>query len=114
MSARPSRKVVMASTYFNSSLRCNACSMGQSDALEVVAELAEGQWGRFTTAQGEARGVPLTDVARLVRREVARRLRHGVHMMPGVPSGPFEEIRAEWLRPTLPVRPASVGRTSSP
>lgn len=67
--------------YFNSSLMCNICSMKRSAALEVVAELPEGQWGMFTTAQAEARGVPRTDVARLVRRELARRLRHGVHMM---------------------------------
>ena len=32
-------------TYFNSSLTCNICSMDQSDALEAVAALAEGQWG---------------------------------------------------------------------
>ncbi len=87
----------MAWTYFNSSLRCNICSMDQAEALEAVAGLAEGQWGMFTTAQAEARGVPRTDVARLVRRDLARRLRHGVHMMPGVPSSPFEDIRAEWL-----------------
>jgi hypothetical protein len=83
--------------------------MDQSDALELVAELAEGQWGMFTTAQAEARGVPRTDVARLVRRELARRLRHGVHMMPGVPSGPFEDVRAEWLA-TEPARTAGERR----
>ena len=99
----------MASRYFNSSLKCNICSMEQSDALGVVAGLAEGQWGMFTTAQAEARGVPRTDVARLVRRELARRLRHGVHMMPGVPSGPFEDIRAEWLA-TEPARTAGERR----
>jgi hypothetical protein len=83
--------------------------MEQSNALEVVAELAEGQWGMFTTAQAEARGVPRTDVARLVRRELARRLRQGVHMMPGVPSGPFEDVRAEWLA-TEPARTAGERR----
>ena len=86
--------------------------MEQADALESVAELAEGQWGMFTTAQAEARGVPRTDVARLVRRELARRLRHGVHMMPGVPSGPFEDVRAEWLA-TEPARTAGERREDS-
>ena len=37
------------------------------------------------------------EVARLFRRQLARRLRHGVNMMAGVPSSRFEEIRAEWL-----------------
>ncbi len=83
--------------------------MEQSDAVEAVAELAEGQWGMFTTAQAESRGVPRTDVARLVRRELARRLRHGVHMMPGVPSNPFEDVRAEWLA-TEPARTAGERR----
>lgn len=71
--------------------------MNQVDTLEVVASLAEGQWGMFTTAQAETLGVPRADVARLVRRQLARRLRHGVHMMAGVPSSRLEEIRAEWL-----------------
>jgi len=101
--------LVLALAYFNSSLRCNICSMDQPDALEAVASLAERQWGMFTTAQAEARGVPRTDVARLVRRELARRLRHGVHMMPGVPSSPFEDIRAEWLA-TDPARTAGERR----
>lgn len=71
--------------------------MNQAEAVEAVASLAEGQWGMFTTAQAEALGVARADVARLVRRQLARRLRHGVHMMAGVPSSPFEDIRAEWL-----------------
>jgi hypothetical protein len=83
--------------------------MNQAEAVEVVASLAEGQWGMFTTAQAENHGVPRTDVARLVRRQLARRLRHGVHMMPGVPSSPFEDIRAEWLA-TDPVRTAGERR----
>jgi Transcriptional regulator, AbiEi antitoxin len=105
----PMSALVLALAYFNSSLRCNICSMDQPDALEAVASLAERQWGMFTTAQAEARGVPRTDVARLVRRELARRLRHGVHMMPGVPSSPFEDIRAEWLA-TDPARTAGERR----
>lgn len=83
--------------------------MNQPDAVEELAALAEGQWGMFTTAQAEIRGVPRTDVARLVRRQLARRLRHGVHMMPGVPTSPFEDIRAEWLA-TDPARTAGERR----
>lgn len=71
--------------------------MAEADALGVVASLAEGQWGMFTTAQAEAGGVARTEVARLIRRGLARRVRHGVHMMAGVPSSPIEDIRAEWL-----------------
>lgn len=95
--------------YFISYLRCNICSIHQPGVVEGIASLAEGQWGMFTTAQAETRGVPRTDVARLVRRQLARRLRHGVHMMPGVPSSPFEEIRAEWLA-TDPARTAAERR----
>ena len=83
--------------------------MNQPDAVEALASLAEGQWGMFTTAQAEILGVPRTDVARLVRRQLARRLRQGVHMMPGVPSSPFEDIRAEWLA-TDPARTAGERR----
>jgi len=83
--------------------------MNQVDAVEATASLAEGQWGMFTTAQAKALGVSRADVARLVRRQLARRLRHGVHMMPGVPSSPFEDIRAEWLA-TDPSRTAGERR----
>src|SRR5664279_5069376 len=83
--------------------------MNQQDAVEVLASLAEGQWCMFSTAQAEILGVPRTDVARLVRRQLARRLRHGVHMMPGVPTSPFEDIRAEWLA-TDPARTAGERR----
>lgn len=83
--------------------------MSQADAVEIVASLAEGQWGMFTTAQAQIHGVPRTDVARLIRRQIARRLRQGVHMMLGVPASPFEEIRAEWLA-TDPARTAGERR----
>ena len=71
--------------------------MDRRDVLDAVASLAEGQWGMFTTGQAEALGVSRLDVARLVSGQLARRVRHGVHVMAGAPSSPIEEIRAEWL-----------------
>jgi len=71
--------------------------MGQRNAIEAVAGIAAGQWGMFTTAQAAGLGVSRAEVARLVSRGVARRLRHGVHIMEGAPSGALEIVRAEWL-----------------
>ena len=79
--------------------------MGQRDAIEAVAGIAAGQWGMFTTAQAAGLGVSRAEVARLVSRGVARRLRHGVHIMEGAPSGALEIVRAEWLA-TDPARTA--------
>jgi hypothetical protein len=83
--------------------------MGQRDAIEAVAGIAAGQWGMFTTAQAAGLGVSRAEVARLVSRGVARRLRHGVHIMEGAPSGALEIVRAEWLA-TDPARTAGERR----
>lgn len=83
--------------------------MERREAVDAVASLAEGQWGMFTTAQAEELGVSRVDVARLVSGQLARRLRHGVHIMAGAPSSPIEEIRAEWLA-TEPSRSAGARR----
>ena len=55
--------------------------------VELVAGIAAGQWGMFTTAQAAAVGVSRLEVARLVEAGLVRRVRQGVHVMPGVPSG---------------------------
>lgn len=52
------------------------------------------------------------EVARLVDAGLLRRLRQGVHVMPGVPSDAFEEVRAEWLA-TDPTRTAGERRSDA-
>lgn len=78
--------------------------------VEWVAGIAAGQWGMFTTAQAAAVGVSRLEVARLVDAGLVRRVRQGVHVMPGVPSDAFEEVRAEWLA-TDPARTAGERRS---
>lgn len=65
--------------------------------MDLVAGIAAGQWGMFTTAQAAAVGVSRLEVARLVDAGLVRRIRQGVYVMPGVPSDAFEDVRAEWL-----------------
>jgi Nucleotidyl transferase AbiEii toxin, Type IV TA system len=71
--------------------------MNEREAIEAVGGIAAGQWGMFTTAQAKQVDVSGIEVARLVSRGLARRVRHGVHAMVGVPSDQFEDVRAEWL-----------------
>lgn len=80
--------------------------------VELVAGIAAGQWGMFTTAQAAAVGVSRLEVARLVEAGLVRRVRQGVHVMPGVPSGALEEVRAEWLA-TDPTRTAGERRSDA-
>jgi hypothetical protein len=86
--------------------------MAQGDVVEVVADIAAGQWGMFTTAQAEAAGVSRVEVSRLLGRNVVRRLRHGVYAMAGVPTDAFEDVRAEWLA-TDPERTAGERRADA-
>lgn len=80
--------------------------------VETVAGIAAGQWGMFTTGQAVALGVAHVEVARLVERGLVRRVRQGVHVMPGVPSDAFEQVRAEWLA-VDPLRTAAERRDDS-
>ncbi|MGB7963303.1 MAG: nucleotidyl transferase AbiEii/AbiGii toxin family protein [Propionicimonas sp.] len=86
--------------------------MERRTVVEVVAGIAAGQWGMFTTAQAAAVGVSRLEVARLVDAGLVRRVRQGVHVMPGVPSDAFEEVRAEWLA-TDPTRTAGERRSDA-
>lgn len=80
--------------------------------VELLAGIAAGQWGMFTTAQAGAVGVSRLEVARLVEAGLVRRVRQGVHVMPGVPSDAFEGVRAEWLA-TDPTRTAGERRSGA-
>lgn len=80
--------------------------------LEVVAGIAAGQWGMFTTAQAAVQGVSRLEVARLAGAGLVRRVRRGVYVMPGVPSDAFEDVRAEWLA-TDPARTAGERRSDA-
>lgn len=84
----------------------------QRAALEIVAAIAAGQWGMFTAAQARQDGVGRTELSRLANRAIVRSIRHGVYVMSGVPSGPLEDARAQWLA-TDPTRTAGGRRDDS-
>lgn len=65
--------------------------------LSAPSELAEWQWGLFTSAQAFERGVSRATLSRMVEAKRIHRLRHGVYRVAGVPEDPRESIRAAWL-----------------
>lgn len=67
------------------------------DALREVAELSAAQWGLFTAAQAEARGVNRVTRSRMAKAGQIVRVRHGVFRDRGAPSERFDELRAAWL-----------------
>ena len=71
--------------------------MAQGYSIVELADLAAGQWGLFTTAQGRAIGFSTQRIARLARNGTVERIRHGVYRVSGAPSVPNEQLRAAWL-----------------
>ncbi|MFD6155418.1 type IV toxin-antitoxin system AbiEi family antitoxin domain-containing protein [Nocardia sp. NPDC060256] len=71
--------------------------MRSDERLLGLAELAESQWGLFTTAQAGAAGINPQRVKRLADSALIVRLRQGVYRLAGLPEAPEESIRAEWL-----------------
>ncbi|MGW5456812.1 type IV toxin-antitoxin system AbiEi family antitoxin domain-containing protein [Nocardia sp. NPDC003979] len=67
------------------------------DRLLVLADLAEAQWGLFTSAQAVTAGVTAQQLKRLADAELIIRLRQGVYRLTGAPTNPEDPIRAEWL-----------------
>ncbi|WP_280484430.1 type IV toxin-antitoxin system AbiEi family antitoxin domain-containing protein [Nocardia cyriacigeorgica] len=71
--------------------------MGREERLLALADLAEGQWGLFTSAQVRELGFGAQQLKRMADAELITRLRHGVYRLTGVPEAPQDAIRAEWL-----------------
>lgn len=71
--------------------------MKARDALRVLAEVTEAQWGMVTSAQARARGVSPMNLTRLTEAGDLTRLAHGVYRDAGTPSEEHEQLRAAWL-----------------
>lgn len=71
--------------------------MRSRDALRLLAEVTESQWGLVTSAQAGARGVSYMNLTRLVESGDLVRLAQGVYRDAGAPGGQHEELRAAWL-----------------
>ncbi|MGW4334933.1 type IV toxin-antitoxin system AbiEi family antitoxin domain-containing protein [Rhodococcus koreensis] len=71
--------------------------MSGDDRLLTVADLAQGQWGMFTSAQAADMGVSAQYLKRLADRFLITRLRHGVYRVAGAPLDPRDPLRAQWL-----------------
>ncbi|WP_394553123.1 type IV toxin-antitoxin system AbiEi family antitoxin domain-containing protein [Agromyces sp. MMS24-JH15] len=71
--------------------------MKSREALRVLAEVTESQWGLVTSAQALARGVSHMNLARLADAGDLIRLTHGVYRDAGAPGPEHEELHAAWL-----------------
>lgn len=71
--------------------------MKSREALRVLAEVSESQWGMVTSAQANARGVSHMNLTRLTESGDLIRLSHGVYRDAGAPGGEFDELRSAWL-----------------
>lgn len=71
--------------------------MKSREALRILAEVSEPQWGLVTSAQARARGVTHMNLTRLADSGDLVRLAHGVYRDAGAPGGRHEELRAAWL-----------------
>ena len=87
--------------------------MKSREALRVLAEVSESQWGLVTSAQANARGVSHMNLTRLSESGDLVRLSHGVYRDAGAPGGQHEELRAAWLA-TEPAKLAYERLSESP
>lgn len=71
--------------------------MKSREALKVLAEVSESQWGMVTSAQANARGVSHMNLTRLTESGDLIRLTHGVYRDAGAPGGEHDELRSAWL-----------------
>jgi hypothetical protein len=62
-----------------------------------LADLAESQWGLFTSAQVAELGFTPQRLKRLADAELITRIRQGVYRLTGTPTTPQDRLRAEWL-----------------
>lgn len=61
--------------------------MKSREALKVLAEVSESQWGMVTSAQANGRGVSHMNLTRLTESGDLVRLSHGVYKDAGAPGG---------------------------
>jgi hypothetical protein len=73
-------------------------AMPRAATIQLLADLAEDQWGLFTRRQAEATGMAWTTLARLARDGAVERAAHGVYRMRGAPADDRLEVRAAWLQ----------------
>lgn len=71
--------------------------MKSREALKVLAEVTESQWGMVTSAQVLAMGVSNMNLTRLTEAGDLIRLAHGVYKDAGTPSSEHDHIRCAWL-----------------
>src|SRR5882757_3714761 len=68
-----------------------------SEAIEILGDLASGQWGLLTTAQAHKEGITAQQLARFTTTGLLERQRHGVYRVAGAPPEPDDDIRVAWL-----------------
>jgi len=71
--------------------------MRSDKRLLRLADLAESQWGLFTSAQAGSVEVSTQHLKRLADQSLLVRVRHGVYRLAGLPESPATAIQAEWL-----------------
>lgn len=71
--------------------------MKSRDALRVLSEVTQSQWGLVTSRQARALGVSHMNLTRLTEAGDLIRLTHGVYRDAGAPGDEHEELRAAWL-----------------
>ncbi|MFT0847691.1 type IV toxin-antitoxin system AbiEi family antitoxin domain-containing protein [Actinomycetaceae bacterium L2_0104] len=71
--------------------------MKSREALKVLAEVSESQWGMITSAQANTRGVSHMNLTRLTKSGDLIRLSHGVYKDAGAPGSEYDELRSAWL-----------------
>ena len=72
-------------------------TMGRSQHLDLISEVAAEQGGFVTAAQASRAEVPHERLPDLVASGDLRRVRHGVYATRGVSVGPMEDTIAAWL-----------------
>lgn len=71
--------------------------MNVREQLELLGEIAEGQWGVFTSLQARDRGITRLQLQRATDSGNLERIAHGIYRITGAPSDPYESLRTAWL-----------------
>lgn len=71
--------------------------MNVREQLELLGEIAEGQWGMFTSAQARGRGITRLQLQRATDSGNLERIAYGVYRITGAPTDPYESLRTAWL-----------------
>lgn len=71
--------------------------MDTRSALKALGNLSTGQWGLFTAAQAERRGVTRLALSRLAKAGLVERVAHGVYRDAGSMPDEFDDLRVAWV-----------------